>query len=162
LGEEFDLFGMPIDPGTGKPGRPKKTPTPEMRSKIKELLSLGWSNERLAGVAGMSLPTFRRNFFQELKARDFAMDRLKAWRLNRLITLGNAGNVAALKEVGKIIEQAESINANRDLTKRQTGRLDDGAPVGKKVAAKIAAMGVGSDPVFGDLLTPAGRKGKAH
>ncbi|MFD2441503.1 helix-turn-helix domain-containing protein [Paracoccus kondratievae] len=61
--EVFDLFGNPVDPGTGKPGRPRRVATLEERNKVKALLAVGWSNERIASVLQMSLPTFRRNFF---------------------------------------------------------------------------------------------------
>ena len=152
---EFDLFGVPVDPATGKPGRPRKDATPEMRNKIKMLLAMGWSNERMASVVHMSLPTFRRVFFAELRQRDAMRDRLKATHFELLMKSAADGNVAAIKELGRVIAAQDMFDADRDLNRRQRNVLDDGAkaPEGKKQVAKAAALQV-SESGWGGLLDP--------
>ena len=109
----FDLFGNPVEAGTGKPGRPRKEATPEDRNKVKMLLAVGWSNERIASVLHMSLPTFRRLFFQELKFRAVARDMLDARRLELAVTAAVGGNVGAMRQVDRLLEMFDRMKAER-------------------------------------------------
>lgn len=157
MGEDFDLFGLPVDPGTGKPGRPKKVATVEDRNKIKLLMAQGWPVDRMAPVVRMSVPTFRRNFFLELKERDFMRDRLYARRLELAFSLAEAGNVAALKELGKMLEASDRAFAEAELLRAQAGRESDSAPIGKKEQARIAAKQAEMSDDWGDDLKFSGR-----
>lgn len=109
----FDLFGNPVEAKTGKPGRPRKEATPEDRNKVKMLLAVGWSNERIASVLHMSLPTFRRLFFQELKFRAVARDMLDARRLELAVTAAVGGNVGAMRQVDRLLEMFDRMKAER-------------------------------------------------
>lgn len=109
----FDLFGNPVDEKTGKPGRPRKEATLEDRNKVKMLLAVGWSNERIASVLHMSLPTFRRLFFQELKFRAVARDMLDARRLELAVGAAAAGNVGAMRQVDRLLELFDRMEAER-------------------------------------------------
>lgn len=157
MGADFDLFGNPVEPGTGKPGRPRKDATPEDRNKVKMLLAFGWSNERMARVLRMSLPTFRRNFFQELKERDAARDMLDARRIEVAMHLAVSGNVGALKELGKMLEKSDLMGLERRM---RNAKSDDDEPVpgerqvGKKEAAKAAAKTAGEGSAWGSDLLP--------
>lgn len=162
---DFDLFGLPVEPGSGKPGRPRKVATPEDRNKIKLLLAQGWSIDRMATVVRMSAPTFRRNFFQELRERDAMRDRLYARRLELLMSLGEAGNVAALKELGKMLESSDRLFAEAELVRAQqdngVANRDDEPTRGKKEQARAAARQAELDPKWGDDLTFVGGR-KTH
>jgi hypothetical protein len=57
-----DLFGQPLRGLGCKPGRPPHVATPENRTKVDELLSAGWSKTRIAGLLGLSRPTFRKYY----------------------------------------------------------------------------------------------------
>ena len=162
MDQNFDLFGLPVDPASGQPGRPRKVATEKDRNKIKLLMAQGWTVDRMAPVVRMSGPTFRRNFFHELKERDAMRDRLYARRLELLMALGEAGNVAALKELGKMLETSDRLYAEAELVKaqRQNGsfRLDDEPARGKKDQAKAAALHAELDPTWGNDLSFDGRK----
>ena len=155
MDRSFDLFGLPIDPESGKPGRPRKFATFEERNKIKLLLAEGWTVERMAPVVRMSVPTFRRNFFLELKERGAMRDRLYARRLELAFQLAEQGNVAALKELGKMLEASDRAFLNAELIAAQsrTGEVMEIAPMGKKDAAKAAARQAEKhDEWEGDLI----------
>jgi hypothetical protein len=126
------------------------------------LLAQGWTVDRMAPVVRMSGPTFRRNFFHELKERNSMRDRLYARRLELLMSLGEAGNVAALKELGKMLETSDRLFAEAELVRaqRQNGssRPDDEPARGKKDQAKAAARHAETDPEWGNDLTFVGGK----
>lgn len=157
MDQNFDLFGLPVDAATGKPGRPKKDATPEERNKIKLLMAQGWTVERMAPVVRMSAPTFRRVFFRELKERDFMRDRLYARRLELAFKLAEEGNVAALKELGKMLEVSDRAFAEAELVRAQAGLQHDAAPLGKKEQAKLAAKQAELADGWGDDLKFTGR-----
>lgn len=155
--QDFDLFGLPVDPGTGKPGRPAKVATAEDRNKIKLLMAQGWTVERMAPVVRMSVPTFRRNFFLELKERDHMRDRLYARRLEIAFRLADDGNVAALKELGKMLESSDRAFAEAELVKAQSKGGAEAPPIGKKDQARVAAKQAELSEGWGDDLKFSGR-----
>lgn len=159
VGGDFDLFGVPVDPNTGKPGRPRKDATPEERNKIKLLMACGWPVKRMAPVLRMSEPTFRRVFFHELRERDFMRDRLYARRLEILMTESDKGNVAALKELGRMLADSDRAFAEAELLSAQAGQKEP--PVGKKEAAKLAAKAAETADGWGDDLQFGAAK-RAH
>lgn len=85
----------------------------EDRNKVKMLLAVGWSNERIANVLHMSLPTFRKLFFQELKFRAVARDMLDARRLELAVIAAGAGNVGAMRQVDRLMEMFDRMEAER-------------------------------------------------
>lgn len=161
--QEFDLFGLPVDPGSGKPGRPRKEATQEDRNKIKLLMAQGWPVDRMAPVVRMSAPTFRRVFFHELRERDHMRDRLYARRLEIAFKLAEAGNVAALKELGKMLEASDRAFIEAELVRAQSrgqeqGGFDTPTSMGKKEAAQMAAREAESHPDWGSDLIFSGRQ----
>lgn len=138
----FDLFGNPVDAKSGKPGRPKKEATQEERNKVKMLLAVGWNNERIASILQMSLPTFRRNFFHELKVRPVARDMLDARRLELAMTAAQSGNVGAMRQVDRLLEKFDQMEAERKYASAEKGPTPD-APrekLGKKVMDEKLAL----------------------
>lgn len=133
MAEVFDLFGNPVEAGTGKPGRPRKEATPEDRNKVKLLLAVGWSNERIASVLHMSLPTFRRNFFQELKFRLVARDMLDARRLELAMGSALGGNVGAMRQVDRLLERFDQMEAERAYAASAKDKAEPKEKLGKKV-----------------------------
>lgn len=138
--EVFDLFGNPVDAGSGKPGRPRKEATPEDRNKVKLLLAVGWSNERIASVLHMSLPTFRRNFFQELKFRGVARDMLDARRLELAMTAALSGNVGAMRQVDRLLDRFDQMEAERTYAPRPKDQPEPKEKLGKKVLDEVLAL----------------------
>lgn len=113
--EIFDLFGQPVRSGVGRRGRPPFVPTERDRNKIKLLLALGWSIERMANGIGVSSATVKRHFRSELKARMAMRDRLDARRFEIAMEQANAGNVAALKLLNTMIDRNDQMEIERQL-----------------------------------------------
>ncbi|MEE2860853.1 MAG: hypothetical protein VYB46_08585 [Pseudomonadota bacterium] len=137
----FDLFGNPVEAKSGKPGRPRKEATLEDRNKVKMLLAVGWSNDRIASVLHMSLPTFRRLFFQELKFRAVARDMLDARRLELAVKAAGAGNVGAMRQVDRLVEMFDRMEAERTFAgKRDQAAEQPKEKLGKKLMAEKMAL----------------------
>lgn len=137
----FDLFGNPVEPKTGKPGRPRKEATLEDRNKVRMLLAVGWNNERIASVLHMSLPTFRRLFFQELKFRAVARDMLDARRLEIAMTAANSGNVGAMRQVDRMLEAFDRMEAERAYVGRKDQQPEPPKEkLGKKMLSEKLAL----------------------
>lgn len=144
----FDLLGDPIPENWGKRGRPPHIPTQENRSKVRLLLGLGWTKQRIARALRITQDTLRKHYFVELRQRDEARDALKAAHLMMLYRAADAGNVGAMKELGRIIEM--------DDLARMPQRPRRGEPkperLGKKAEAERAAQSAHEDSGWGPLL----------
>ena len=152
----FDLFGDPVPEGHGRPGRPSHVATFENRNKVKMLLACGWDDDRIAGALGITRPTLRKHYLRELKIRAVARDKLDAQRRVLLWQQGSAGNVAAMREFGRLLEADDLVRAEREFdapTKSAPRTVE-----GKKAAARREAAEVVEDSEWSDLLprpTPA-------
>jgi AraC-like DNA-binding protein len=147
MNENFDLFGHPIPDWKGKRGRPPYEPTEKDRNKIKLLLALGWSIERMANGVGISPATLKRYFRAELQVRSAMRDRLEARRFEIAMEQANAGNVAALKELGKMIEANDRMEIERHMgsTPKQEERAEPKERLGKKILDEQRAMDADAD-----------------
>jgi hypothetical protein len=154
----FDLFGHPVREGFGKRGRPPYEASEKDRNKIKLLLALGWSISRIANGVGVSPATVKRYFRAELKQRDAMRDRLDARRFEIAMEQANAGNVAALKELGKMIERSDIMDADKRLRDAQEGSQERQEKVGKKEARQQAAEQAGQGGSWGADLLPGVQK----
>ena len=65
----FDLFGQPLAAVPRAVGRPRHAETEENRLKVKELRSFGLRHDEIAAALGISAPTLRMIYFQELGSR---------------------------------------------------------------------------------------------
>ncbi|WP_244441670.1 hypothetical protein [Rhizobium grahamii] len=93
-------------------------------------------------------------------------DRLDARRFEIAMEQANAGNVAALKELGKMLDSNDRMGMDQRLRDAQEKRRGDAAkeettPQGKKEAAKAAAKTAGADSDWGSDLLP-GIQGKPN
>ncbi|MNV12190.1 hypothetical protein D3C71_1027840 [compost metagenome] len=79
------------------------------------LLAMGWSNARIANAIGITQPTLRKNYFQQLRQRDLARDRLEGARLDLAWEFAKAGNVGAMREFGKLMERNDRMEVEREL-----------------------------------------------
>lgn len=103
----FDLFGNPVRPGRGEKGRPRFEATEKDRNKIKLLLAVGWSGQRIANAIGVSLATLKRYFRAELKVRDVVRDQLEARRLEIAYDAAATGNVGAMRQLDRVLERLD-------------------------------------------------------
>ncbi|MBK0020948.1 hypothetical protein IAE29_03140 [Ochrobactrum sp. S46] len=128
----YDLLGDPIPTNRGKRGRPQHVPTSENANKIMLLLAQGWTDVRIAGAMGITIPTLKKHYFSVLKSRDVARDRVESVGLLTLWNLGREGNVAAMKEYFRRHDAAIG-DAFADQVERETQK------VGKKEQMRIEA-----------------------
>ncbi|REF69946.1 MULTISPECIES: resolvase [Paracoccus] len=160
-GEVFDLFGNPVRPGKGQKGRPPFEVTDKDRNKVKLLLAMGWSNQRVANAIGVSLATLKRYFRAELTVRDQMRDRLEARRLELAMDLANAGNTAGMRELDRLIMKNDQKLAAAKMTQadeaereeeRPTSRYVGKGEISRKRANALAAGETQSE--WGSLLKP--------
>lgn len=150
---DFDLLGDPIPEGWGKRGRPPHVATQKNRNKVMMLLAMGWSNVRIAAALAITPPTLRKNYFRELKVREEALHRMKAAHMEMLWDQAKAGNVSAMKEIGRLIAQFEA--AMFGARPAPADDDDDDLPqpkLGKKEQAAKAASTAGEDSDWGSDL----------
>ena len=141
----FDLFGHPVREGYGMRGRPPFEVTEKDRNKVKLLLALGWSIERIANGIGVSPATLKRYFRAELRQRDAMRDRLDARRFEIAMEQANAGNITALRELATMIDRNDRMEIERALGGKP--RQDEGATAkpGKKVIDELRAVEADAD-----------------
>jgi hypothetical protein len=141
----FDLFGRPVRDGFGKRGRPPYEPSEKDRNKVKLLLALGWSIERIGNALSVSGKTIQRYFSPELKTRDAMRDMLDARRFEIALEQANAGNITALRELSAMIDRNDRMEIERSMGSRPAA--DEGAPArpGKKMLDEQRAAAADAD-----------------
>ncbi|WAJ29317.1 hypothetical protein [Antarcticirhabdus aurantiaca] len=148
----YDLLGDPIPEGRGKRGRPEHIPTIANRTLVVQLLAFGWEDGRIANALGVSRPTLRKHYRRELKVREAARDRVDANRIAMLWEQSRAGNVAAMKEYGRLIEKNDVDEAARSFERQaEAGERQRG--LGKKEVAQLEATTAGEGTEWADDLT---------
>ena len=103
------------------------------------MLACGWSNERIAGVLRITLPTLRKHYFSELKVRDVARDRLEARLLMLCWSQVETGNVGAMREFRRMMDLNDRMGAETEMS---AAPADSDRPerIGKKVVDAQRAM----------------------
>ena len=130
----FDLFGNPVRAGAGRRGRPAFQVTDRNLNKVKLLLALGWSNDRIANAIDCSLATLKRYFRAELSARDRMRDKMEAERIFQAAEQAAKGNVGAMRHLGQLVDRSDRMEAERKAAERPKAE-----PLGKKQLAQIDA-----------------------
>jgi predicted transcriptional regulator len=134
-------------------GRPPFEVTERIRNKVKLLLALGWSAQRVANAIDVSLATVKRYFRAELAQRDAMRDRLDARRLEIAAEKAMTGNPSAMRIFTQMIERSDLMERTRDLAGK--GKTESEArqivAEGKKAQKRTgAAAAIASDPdLFG-------------
>jgi hypothetical protein len=156
---DFDLLGDPIVEGQTRPGRPPHVVTDKKRNKVILLLAMGWSQKAICAALDCDGKTLRKHYSRELRARDAALLRVKGSHIAALWDAVAAGNVAAIKEMGRLIDRRDAAlfgygdaPADADEGEDKSARTP---PMGKKEAANLAAQTAGHGSDWGnDLLPP--------
>ena len=117
-------------------------------------LAMEYSDSEIAAGLHISVPTLRKYYFSELKAREMQRTRFDLWRSHQLAKLANDGNVTAIKELGKVVDKRD-----RQLAEERIRAAQDTAPLPKKVARRQAAQEAasGGDDDWGDELVSGSR-----
>lgn len=122
-------------------------PSIENHNKILLLAATGHGEEDCAAAIGVSVPTLRKHYFSAVK--QFAAARLivRGEVLQRLAAEAADGNVAAMKELGKLLDRAAMPGGGARQAKGKAPKK------GKKEEALDAArnMGAGDDSKWGFL-----------
>lgn len=159
MAENVDLLGWPI-PEPKESGRPEHVPTPENINKVMMLLVFKKTNAEIAKALGISQPTLRKHYLQQLQQRRVARLQLDATRWAGLYAKVLAGDVGAMKELGKVLEAHDraELAANFGADTHQRREREPRAPkLGKKQQAQLEAENAGADSDWGDDLVPGGR-----
>lgn len=144
---DVDLFGDPCRLSSGKRGRPAHRYAQEIADKITLGCALGWSQQRIANGCNISIPTMKAYYSSILKRRDMARDRLDLWRVQKLQKLSDEGNVAALKELDRVITKNDQMAAARRIQAEEDDLPEETREtLGKKEQAKKAAEDAVSEP----------------
>jgi hypothetical protein len=109
------MFGLPVRVGFGRRGKPPHVKCVENVNDLNRLLAFGWSNERIAGAMGISLPTLRKYYVSELKRRAMARDALDLKLATRLWEQVEKGNVGAMREYQKLLERNDRMGTARAI-----------------------------------------------
>lgn len=139
---EFDLFGLAVRERRGDAGRPSHEPTDEIRNKIMLLFALGWIKETVAEAIGLSMPTFRKYYFSEIKLQDIALLRVKGRHVERLWSKAETGDVGAMKEIGKMLDRIELTDLAEQVRASGFDDRPKHAKLGKKEQQRVAASEV--------------------
>ncbi len=151
--ENFDLFGVRIPDRQGLRGRPPYEPCTKDENKIKLLLAMGWSEERIANSIGVSTKTLRKYYFPLLKSRFAQRDMMESARMLNLFEQAMAGNVGAHREFSRLMEKNDAMEASRSFRDEPTPPRAEQQKVGKKEQAKLDAEEVASgESAWGDDL----------
>lgn len=126
---EFDMFGNPVRSGKGARGRPPFEVTERNRNKVKMLLAMGWSHDRVANAIDCSLATLKRYFRAELKVRDQMRDRFDAERFMVVAERALDGVVGAQRLLIELIDRNDRMEAERSMA---TERKAKEPAMGKK------------------------------
>jgi hypothetical protein len=144
MGQEIDMFGWPVRAGRGMRGKPPHVRCLETVNKINMMLAFGWSNDRIAGAMGISLPTLRKYYVSELKRRAIARDAVELKLAERLWGQVELGKVAAIKQFDKLLERNDRMATARqvasdDRPEKKPVPSVRSIPQGKKELAVVAA-----------------------
>ena len=64
-----EVFSMRDEAVSGRKrgGRPEHNASQRTRNRVTRMTAFGWTNERIAGVLGVTLPTLKKHYRAELK-----------------------------------------------------------------------------------------------
>lgn len=122
-------------------GRKAFRPDDYQRRRVRELAAFGKSPAVIARVIGVSEPTLRKHFAEELAT---GAERVEAEVLAALMSKARAGNVTALKEARALISQArlDTLEAALGAPATKTTAAAKPEPPGKKLQASLEAADV--------------------
>lgn len=147
MAREFDLLGDPIPANFGKAGANGHVATAENVNKVRVLVLSKWTSAEIAEELGITVPTLNKHYFKNRsikKARSTVIGEVRGRVMILLEKQAASGNVAAIKELGKMVE-----NASLELLAAEViEKKPKGTALGKKQKilsdAHTAANGKGS------------------
>lgn len=142
--ENLGLFGWPVAEPRERAGRPEHVPSDENRNKVMMLLVFGLTNKEIAAALGVSQPTLRKHYLQQLAERRRARLQLDAIRYGALFEKVKAGDVPAFKELDKLLIRHDLSTVAKEVAgrDRENSKRQPVERVGKKEQRKIDAQAV--------------------
>lgn len=140
VAHEFDLLGDPIPENHGKAGANGHMATSENVNKVRLLVLAKWTSAEIANELGVSVPTLNKHYFRNRSiktARKTVISEARGRVLLMLDQQARAGNVSAIKEVGKMVAKAEL-----DEIAAEQAHKKPAETLGKKQQAKADAEGI--------------------
>lgn len=110
MAREFDLLGDLIPENHDHVGRTGHVVTPESVNKVRQLVIAGWTGRTIAAEIGITGPTLTKHYFNQRsikEAKCIAISEVKGRIFLQLSKAASSGNVAAMKEMRRIIEKEE-------------------------------------------------------
>jgi predicted ArsR family transcriptional regulator len=141
--ENLGLFGWPMPEPRSTSGRPEHVPTDENRNKVMLLLALKYQNADIAKALGLSQPTLRKHYLQQLDQRKVARLQLDATRFAKLYEKVLAGDVGAMKELGKVLDRHDLAELDAVVRGRSGEAAVKADKLGKKETKRLAAGEIG-------------------
>ena len=151
MAEILDLFGDPVPANWGQKGRPEHIASQQNRNRVSLLVSMGWSNQRIAAALYVTIPTLRKHYFSELKFREVARDRLVANLGLKLWEGVQAGNVAAMREFQAFLDRNDLMTFGQTAGAPASKKAKE-EKLGKKEAAVRAARNPDQGSRLGELI----------
>lgn len=149
----FNLFGWDDDFVPKGRGRPPHIPTKESRNKVMLLLAMNRTPPDIASALNITEPTLRKYYFLELRSREEARFRVEGQVLLRLYEQSEAGNVGAIKELGRKLSDAVLADgAFERRAQNNAARQEKQPKLGKKEAAIKAAETPNFETPLGQLM----------
>lgn len=153
------LFGPQPAQRVAKQGRPEHVWNRRNSLRICSLFACGHTVADVAAVIGISQPTLRKVYFQELKDRRIMALKVRSEQMVRLTEAAIGGSVPAEKALAGMI-QAEQLKVMGERIGRAQSddkparELRSPGPLGKKDAANLAAQSAGFGTDWGNDLLP--------
>lgn len=157
MAENIGLFGWPMPEPREKAGRPEHVATDENRNKIMMLMVFGLSNKEIADAIGISQPTLRKHYLQQLAERRRSRLQLDAIRYGALFEKVKTGDVPAMKELDKLLSRHDQAMLAKKVAGRDSENIrhKDADKLGKKEQRKVDAHDVGG--IFAVPLPPGSK-----
>jgi len=125
-----------------KQGRPEHVWTRRNSLRICSLFACGHTVADVAAVIGISQPTLRKVYFQELADRKIMALKVRSEQMVRLTEAAIAGSVPAEKALAGMIQSEQVKLLGERVVARAAPADPKPTPLGKKEAAKQAADGL--------------------
>lgn len=148
------LFGWVPAPPRGQ-GRPGFEWTREKSNKIMVLFASGYTVKMVAPIIGCDVKTLRKVFPLEVRERDRAELVIRSGLMATLLTEAEGGNVAASKELTRLIELEQAKVINSAIGRKAPAQSKKAEPKkGKKQLQAEEAEGVGG--LYAPRSAPSG------
>jgi len=131
-------------------GRPRYVPSRADRARVDLLVAAGWTPGQIARTLGVTEPTVRRAYADEIETGAL---RKRAENLARIDSAARKGNVTAMRTLAELFDGVELARLAPAAPSSEPRRPRE-EPIGKKVADQQAAIETLATSAWSAVLTP--------